>query len=255
MSVLHRFFYLGLLFAFLGDQGVGLAADLPDTVARLKVSVVGVGTIQRTRRPPEKFLGTGFVVSNGRYVLTNEHVVSEPLDRENKEQLAVFVGVQAQVRSVKLVAEDFQHDLALLKISGEPLPALTLGDSTKVREGESIAFTGFPIGPVLGLHPVTHQGIVSAITPIAIPLPASKDLNARIINRLNHPFNVFQLDAVAYPGNSGSPLYNPSSGAVVGIVNAVFVKQSKEAILQKPSGISYAIPIDYAYALLRKVGD
>ena len=65
---------------------------------------------------------------------------------------------------------------------------------------------------------------------------------------------MFQLDATAYPGNSGSPLYNPDTGAVIGIVNKVFVQESKENVLQKPSGISYAIPIRYARALLAKAG-
>lgn len=254
MSLMNRGVSASLLMALvlLGGLKSACSADLPATVARVKPSIVGVGTVEPTRRPPEQFLGTGFVVGNGRYALTNEHVVSNPLDTDNKERLAVFVGVQAQIRRAERVADDPEHDMALLKFSGEPLPALKLGDSGKVREGELYAFTGFPIGPVLGLHPVTHRGIVSAITPIAIPLPASRELSAKIIRRLNHPFDVFQLDATAYPGNSGSPLYSPKTGAVIGIVNMVFVKDTKESILQKPSGISYAIPIKYAIALLNR---
>ena len=183
-----------------------IAEGLPDTLAKVKLSVVGVGTVLPTGYTSENFLGTGFVVGDGRFVLTNEHVVSKLLDIEHKETWAVFVGVSAQPRQARQVAEDVRHDIALLKISGEPLPALTLGDSKTVREGELYAFTGFPIGPVLGLHPVTHRGIISAITPIAMPLPGSRELNARIIGRLRNPFDVFQLDAIAYPGNSGSPL-------------------------------------------------
>ena len=142
--------------------------------------------------------------------------------------------------------------MALLSISGDPLPTMTLGDSGKVREGELYAFTGFPIGVVLGLHPVTARGIISAITPVAMPQMASGELTDTVIARLRHPFDVFQLDATAYPGNSGSPLYNPETGEVIGIVNMVFVKESKETVLQKPSGISYAIPIKYAEHLLDK---
>ena len=54
---------------------------------------------------------------------------------------------------------------------------------------------------------------------------------------------VFQLDATAYPGNSGSLLYDPETGEVVGIINKLFVKESKEVVLEKPSGITYAIPV------------
>ena len=54
---------------------------------------------------------------------------------------------------------------------------------------------------------------------------------------------IFQLDATAYPGNSGSLLYDPETGEVVGVINKVFVKESKEAFLEKPNGITYATPV------------
>jgi len=122
-----------------------------------------------------------------------------------------------------------------------------------VREGEAVAFTGFPIGAVLGLYPVTHRGIVSAISPIAIPVIDPKDLDVALIRRLRDPFPILQLDATAYPGNSGSPLYRISDGLVVGIVNSVFVKGSREKALSDPSGISYAIPVAHLRALMERV--
>ena len=63
-------------------------------------------------------------------------------------------------------------------------------------------------------------------------------------------FRVYQLDATAYPGNSGSPLYDPASGEVLGVMNMVFVKSTKENVLSDPSGISYAIPVEYLQRLL-----
>ena len=63
-------------------------------------------------------------------------------------------------------------------------------------------------------------------------------------------FDAFQLDAIAYPGNSGSPLFEPETGHVIGILNMVFVKETKENVLSKPSGISYAIPVRYLRALI-----
>lgn len=233
----------------------GAASELPDTVARLKASVVGVGSYQNTRRPPAQLLGTGFVVADGRHVLTNAHVVAA-VKGGKQEELVVFVrpGLQPEMRRATKVAEDPEHDLALLEIADAPLPALTLGDSDQVREGETYAFTGFPIGAVLGLHPATHRGMIAAVTPMAIPLAAARQLTPAAVRRLKDNYSVFQLDATAYPGNSGSPLYHQDTGVVVGIINKVFVQESKESVLQRPSGISYAIPSNFARELLRKAG-
>ena len=129
-----------------------------------------------------------------------------------------------------------------------------LGDDNTVREGSPIAFTGFPIGAVLGLFPVTHTGIVSSITPVARTADAARDLSAAQLRRMRDPFDVFQLDAIAYPGNSGSPVYHPDSGQVIGVVNSVYVKESKESALERPSGITYAIPVTWVSKLLLNAG-
>ncbi len=232
---------------------VSALAELPETIVQVKKSIVAVGTFQRTRSPPAVFRGTGFVVADGRHVLTNAHVLPDSIDREKSETLAVFYKTQGKdrLRSAKSIAVDKTHDIALLRIAGSPMPVLRLGESSRVREGELYSFTGFPIGMVLGLYPVTHRGIVSSITPIAIPALRANQLDPKLMRRLNEPYRVFQLDATAYPGNSGSPLYHPDTGVVIGIINKVFVKESKENLLSKPSGISYAIPIEYARKLLR----
>ena len=244
------------LLVFLAMLSGPCLADLPDTIERILPGIVGVGTMQKTRRPPARLLGTGFVVADGRHVITNAHVLPEKVDSTKLEYLAVFTGKgnKLSARQAVKLKVDKVHDLALLRIEGEPLPALSLGQSSRVREGEEFAFTGFPLGVVFGLNPVTHRGIISAITPIALQANASSQLDPSQIRRLRSPYNVFQLDATAYPGNSGSPLYHHETGAVVGIINMVFVKEGRENILAKPSGISYAIPAKYARALLQKAG-
>ncbi|MBI2382176.1 MAG: trypsin-like peptidase domain-containing protein [Gammaproteobacteria bacterium] len=235
------------------------AAGLPDTVARIKPAIVGVGTLQKLRRPPFAMLGTGFAVADGRHLVTNAHVLPEVLDVAKSEVLAVVVGVgqAAEVRTVQRLAVDRRHDLALLRMDGAPLPALSLATGG-AREGETYAFTGFPIGAVLGPYPVTHHGLVSAISPIALPADQSRQLDPEQIRALRNPFLVYQLDATAYPGNSGSPLYEPETGAVVGVLNSGFVQGSKEAQLKQavsaPSGISYAIPVEHIRALLKANG-
>lgn len=227
-------------------------AGLPEVIAQVKPSVVGIGTHLVTRRPPDKLAGTGFVVGEGNWVATNLHVVRPLLlEADPKERLVAYLGQgeRARRRTLTVLAEDPDHDLVLLRMDGPP--ALPLRFSREpVREGEAVAFTGFPIGAVLGLYPVTHRGIVSAISPIAIPVVDPKDLDVTMIRRLRDPFPVLQLDATAYPGNSGSPLYRIRDGLVVGIVNSVFVKGSKEKVLSDPSGISYAIPVRHLEALM-----
>ena len=229
------------------------SGDLADTLFRVKPSIVGVGTFKVTRSPASLLAGTGFVVGDGRHVLTNAHVVPDAIESSKHETLVVFSRNSNKVehRSAKIIAVDSQHDLAILKFAGSTLPPLDLGDSSQVREGQLYAFTGFPIGIVLGLYPVTHRGIISAISPIAIPAYSSRQLNADMVRRLQASYSVFQLDATAYPGNSGSPLYHTQTGTVIGIVNKVFVQNSKENLLSQPSGISYAIPIQYAKGLLK----
>lgn len=250
---------LGLALALAVALGAAPARTdgLAGTVARVKPSIVGVGTFQSTRRPPAALMGTGFVIGDGRHALTNFHVVAQDLATKPPETLNIFVGRggEAELREARIVAADAAHDVAILAFDGPALPALDLGDDAAVAEGDEIAFTGFPIGAVLGLYPATHRGIVAAWTPIAIPAIDPGQLDVAMIKRLREDdFYVFQLDATAFPGNSGSPLYVAATGHVVGIVSSVFVKDSKENVLSDPSGITYAIPIRYARALLREAG-
>ena len=80
----------------------------------------------------------------------------------------------------------------------------------------------------------------------------SRQLTPALIKRLKAAYRIFQLDATAYPGNSGSPLYDEQTGQVIGVINSVFVKGTKEAAIENPSGITYAIPSQYVSALLDK---
>ena len=232
------------------------AADLAQTIAQVKPSIVGIGTFSKTRSPSIVFVGTGFAVADGRHIVTNAHVLSKPKDSDfEKAIVLVSKNGEPQMRESEILAIDKEHDIALLKVSGAPLPALKLGDSGNVTEGTSLAFTGFPIGMVLGFHPATHRAMVSAITPVALPGITAKQLTALTIARIRESaYNVFQLDGTAYPGNSGSPLYDPVTGTVYGILNSVFVQGTRENAISRPSGITYAIPSRYISALLQQHG-
>ncbi|WP_157271268.1 S1C family serine protease [Azohydromonas aeria] len=233
------------------------AAQLSALIPKIKPSVVVVGSWRATDNPRLGFHGTGFVVGDGRRVLTNAHVLPEAKADEAAAPLAVGVprarGQGAEVRRAVLLALDRRHDLALLAIEGAPLPALALSAATEVAEGTEIAFTGFPLGSALGYSPVTHHGIVSAITPASLPTPNSTQLSNQAIRQLREgPFDLYQLDATAYPGNSGSPVVDVASGEIVGVLNMVFVKAGRESALTQPSGISYAIPIAHARELMQR---
>lgn len=252
---LNRRWQRGFALLLLAVSGVLEANSLPDIIDKLRPSIVAVGSYQPTRRPPGNFAGTGFAVGDGSLIVTNHHVVPEVIDYAKNERIAVFAGrgKQTKVYSAKVVAQDAVHDLAALRLDRGKLPAMRLGDATKMREGEQIAFTGFPIGMILGLHPVTHQGIVAAISPVVIPQMSSRQLSTKLIRSMRDPYDVLQLDATAYPGNSGSPVFDPKTGQVIGVINSVLIKSTKESALENPTGITYAIPVKFVRSLLQKV--
>lgn len=235
-----------------------LKAGLPEVVAATKPSVMAVGVYDPLTSPRFAFRGTGFVVGNGRLLATNAHVLpDEPLALSKLAMMPsgnrrAGVDAPAEVRGLTVLHLDRQHDVALLRFEGDLLQPLPLAD-VPAREGQSVAFIGFPIGSALGLAPVTHRGIVSSIVPFALPPPNAGQLDAAAIARLRRPpFVVYQLDATAYPGNSGGPLFDAESGQVLGILNMVLVKASRESLLSQPSGISYAIPVEHLRALIER---
>jgi S1-C subfamily serine protease len=225
-----------------------------NVVAKIKPSVVGVGVHTPTSRPQNILRGTGFVIGNGQYVVTNEHVLPTMLDDSLLQKMAVFIGSgkNAKVREAEVIARSSLYDLAVLKLSGSALPAMKLATDEFYADGSFIAFTGFPIGGVLGLYPVTHRGIIASITPTVIPAVSAEQINLKMLKSMRNPYLVYQLDATAYPGNSGSAMYDIETGEVVGIINKVFVQETKEAVISKPSGITYAIPVKYLRQVLRQ---
>ena len=233
-------------------------ADLVEAVARVKPSVVIVGTFRSTDSPRFRLRGTGFVAGNGNSVITNAHVLPEPTENAEGMTLVVQVrqpGQDLSMRNATVLEIDRIHDLALLRFEGAAVAALTLRDSDSVREGQSAAFTGFPIGGALGFSPVTHRATVSAITPAALPAPSSRLLSEATIRGVRAgTFDIFQLDGTAYPGNSGGPLFDATTGEVIGVVNMVLVKGTREGALSQPSGISYAIPSKFVTQLLERAG-
>lgn len=234
-------------------------AGLVEVIARAKPSVVIVGTFNPTDNPRFGLKGTGFVVGDGHHVVTNAHVLSDgaqatPGGPGTRQVVQVWRGPrQWEMRNATVVAVERAHDLALLRIDGPPAPALPLAEPADIREGMSIAFIGFPIGGLLGYSHVTHRGIISSITTIALPAPRAGQLSNQAVRRLEDGnFEVYQLDAVAYPGNSGGPVFNADTGEVVGVINMVLIKGTRESALSTPTGLTYSIPVRFVRALLER---
>lgn len=257
VAILGNLRFLALTIPLWLLAGSAAGQDATATIERVKGSIVAVGTFERTRTPQFQFRGTAFAVGDGTLVVTNSHVLPGVLDTTRLEVLGILVPApdrdKVQFREAKQLAVDPGSDLAVLKIGGAALPALRIRDSDGVKEGQAVMFTGFPIGSAIGLFPATHRGMIAAITPIAIPQARSAELDPKTIRRLtNGAFPIFQLDAMAYPGNSGSPVFDPATGEVLGVINMVFVKGTKESTLAQPSGITYAVPSKYLQDLLQK---
>lgn len=230
------------------------AHDLVELVKKVSPSVVGVGYYDPLGAPRANLLGSGFAVGDGTLIATNYHVVSKPLKENSQQRRVVFIGKGSSPKTAfaDIVAFDEEHDLALLKIQ-VTVPPLPLAENAMQPEGTSIAFVGFPIGAVLGLYPAVHEGIVSAHTPVINPTEHSSRLNPATIRRLRNPYFVYQLDATAYPGNSGSGVVNTQTGEVMAVINKVFVKTTKETVLSDPSGITYAIPVQFLSELMKEI--
>lgn len=235
-----------------------LAGSLADLVAGVKQSVCAVGTFNALDAPRFGFRGSGFVVGDGTIVATCWHVLpDDPGSRPGITTLAVqLTGADGgfEVREAELLQSDRVHDLALLKVKGRPFPALRLAAAGTAREGMDVALVGFPIGGVLGYRHVTHRGIVASIVASALPTLNSRQLNEGNAARLRAgSFELLQLDATAYPGNSGGPLFDVETGQVLGVVNMVLLKGNRESALSQPTGITYAVPVRYLAELLAKV--
>lgn len=230
-------------------------AQFVELIEKTKPSILIVGTYKATNSPRFNLRGTGFVVGDGNLAITNAHVLPAPGEPSDGSDLVVQVrlGRELQMRTVSVLEIDRLRDLALLRFSGDPAPALALGDSDAVKEGQTIAYTGFPIGGALGFSPVTHRGMVSSITPIVLPSANGQSLSARSIRNVRDgSFDIFQLDGTAYPGNSGGPVFDVATGAVIAVINMVYVRGTRETALSQPSGITYAIPANFIAPLLQR---
>ena len=171
--------------------------------------------------------GTGFVLSEDGYILTNNHVVEDASKTGGKVTVKFYDGSEYPAEIVG--TESGTSDVALLKIDANGLTPVTLGDSDSMQVGESI----YAVGNALGeLTYTMTAGIISAL---------DREIAADRYTTLN----MFQLDAAVNSGNSGGPVYN-SRGEVIGIVTAKYNESGVE-------GLGFAIPINEAVQIAEEL--
>lgn len=163
--------------------------------------------------PDNQSLGSGFIISDDGYILTNAHVVEEA------EEILVRLADKREF-SARVIGADARSDVALIKIEAAGLPRVTLGDPERLKVGEWVVAIGSPFG----FDQSVTAGIVSA--------------KGRSLPDENFvPF--IQTDVAINPGNSGGPLFN-LKGEVVGINSQIFTRSGGFM------GLSFAIPMEVA---------
>lgn len=225
-----------------------------ETVKALRPSVVAVGTYRRDDTPTIRYFGTGFVVEDGKMVVTNAHVVEALRKAKRLDDVRCFFpdGGQTRGREAKVLLEDAFHDVALLAMEGRPAPAVKLAEVGDPPQGRSVGVLGYPIGTLLGLQPAVHKGVVAAVVPAVRPQPSGTKITPQLAAAIKKPYNLYQLDMVVYPGNSGSPLFDARNGEVVGIINMQLAWRTREVLFEKPSGIGYAVPVRWIHEIIRR---
>ncbi|MBS9402167.1 DegQ family serine endoprotease [Halomonas sp. TRM85114] len=174
------------------------------------------------RSEERQSLGSGFIISEDGYILTNAHVVQEA------DEILVRLNDRRELEA-ELIGADERTDVALLKVEADDLPTLTLGDSDTLQVGEWVAAIGSPFG----FDSSVTAGIVSAI-------------NRTLPRDAYVPF--IQTDVAINPGNSGGPLFN-LDGEVVGINSQIFTRSGGFM------GLSFAIPLNVAMEVADQLRD
>lgn len=155
--------------------------------------------------------GTGFIISEDGYIVTNHHVI------EGAEKVEVLIPGQKDYVAAEIVGYDAQTDMAVLQVDEKDLPFVTMGDSDSLEVGELAVAIGNPFGDLAGTVTV---GVISA--------------QDRTVSIQGSTYSLLQTDASINSGNSGGPLVN-SYGEVIGITNAK---------VSEGEGIGFAIPVN-----------
>jgi serine protease Do len=252
--VLNRFFFVTVFFLVTLSSAQAQLPDFTSLVEDVSPAVVKINTVSKGRKQqaqqlpqgqipeifrdffeqrqrqqqkprPARSMGSGFVISNDGYILTNHHVV------ENADEIEVLFA-DRQEYTATVVGSDRRSDLALLKIKARNLPTLKFAAQDSLKVGAWVLAIGSPFG----LDYSVTAGIVSAI---GRSIPTQKGENYV-------PF--IQTDVAINPGNSGGPLFN-LEGQVVGINSQIYSRSGGSI------GLSFAIPASVAVGVIEQLKD
>ena len=195
------------------EEGMKTVAEIYRDNINAVVGITAKGTTVNIfgQKSTTASTGTGFIVNEKGYILTNCHVIESGSD-------FIVTLYDGSIYEASVIGADAETDIAVLRIDEEGLPTVTLGDSEGIIVGEDVAIIGNPLGE---LTYTMTKGIVSALD--------------REINTGDGAIRMFQIDAAVNAGNSGGPAFN-ACGQVIGIVTA---KYSSETI----EGLGFCIPI------------
>jgi serine protease Do len=171
-------------------------------------------------KPEIQSLGTGFIISNDGFIVTNHHVIAEA------DEVIVRLSDRREL-TAKVIGSDERTDVALIKVESKNLPTVKLGQSNKLKVGEWVLAIGSPFG----FEATVTQGIVSAKERT---LPDDTYV----------PF--IQTDVAINPGNSGGPLFN-LAGEVVGINSQIYSRSGGFM------GLSFSIPVEVAMNAVHQI--
>ncbi|MFT5521546.1 MAG: serine peptidase DegS [Enterobacterales bacterium] len=197
-----------------------------DSISKVSPSIVNIRTYKadpkkvNTKATAQLGMGSGIIISPQGYIVTNYHVISKV------EEIAIEL-VDGRRTIAKVIGFDAETDLAVLKISMDNLPALTLNSNVEVKVGDITLVIGHPFG----VGQSVTMGVVSATGRIALGISEYEDY--------------IQTDAAVNLGNSGGALIN-SRGDLIGISSVYFTYGTK-------TGISFAIPISLAMDVIEQI--
>lgn len=210
--------------------------DIPDEFKKYFDFFEFFTPFERPKERKETGLGSGIIIDETGYILTNEHVISRA------DEIKVTLPDKREFKA-KIVGKDVYSDLAILKVeTKEKLPTVRLGDSDKIRVGEWAIAIGNPFGFTwkdtrgkISPQPTVTVGVISA-------------LGRSFVIEDRYYEDLIQTDAAINPGNSGGPLLN-IKGEVIGINTAILSPVGAYV------GIGFAIPINKAKEILKDLKD
>jgi len=217
----------------LADAGLPVAAAgsgaqdvdrAPDSVAGIASKVLPSVVSIEVDGPSGTATGSGFVLRQDGYIVTNNHVVADAADAATSMTVTFVDGSE---KAATIVGRTSEYDLAVVKVEVDGLTPLLLGDSDTVVVGDPVVAIGAP----LGLAGTVTTGIVSALNR---PVSAGDDQDTAFINAI-------QTDAAINPGNSGGPLVD-AAGAVIGINSAIAQPPGSLNEVGGSIGLGFAIP-------------